>query len=134
MLPMKINDNTCNGRCSNCGSCCSDMLPISDNEIIRIRKYIRKHNIKEYRHNGRMGADLTCPFRDEQKKVCTIYPVRPEICQTFMCNHTLVDIAKSKIVFHAKHRVVFMREEFFGNSEDTKWFTDVLTAIVKGEI
>ena len=66
-MAMYITNNTDNGRCIGCGECCTNMLPLSKNEISRIKAYIRKHNIKEQRHNFMIGIDMTCPFRDDCK-------------------------------------------------------------------
>lgn len=60
-----ITDFTINSKCSNCGQCCSDLLPMSEFEVSRIKHFITKNNIKEQRHNSMMGVDITCPFRDE---------------------------------------------------------------------
>ena len=39
-----VQDYTHDGKCSSCGSCCSNMLPISAKEFVRIRDYVqRKH-------------------------------------------------------------------------------------------
>ena len=122
MNNISVTDFTVNGKCSSCGRCCSDLLPLSKNEVQTIKAYIQKHKIKEQRHNVAFGADLTCPFRDEANRKCLIYPIRPAICRSFMCNHTHEDIAKTKFDFHAKHDVVFMRKEFFGSDEDIDWF------------
>lgn len=116
-ISREIKDFTIDGKCSGCGSCCSGVLPLSKLEVSRIKSYIKQKNIKEYRQNVMQGIDGTCPFRDEKEKKCTIYPIRPEICKHFMCNHTYEDIMKSKMDFHARRDVVFMRDEFFGNSE-----------------
>lgn len=121
-----ITDFTVNGKCSECGKCCSDVLPLSDNEVNRIKAYIKKHGIKEQRHNVLMGIDLTCPFRDDANKKCLIYSIRPAICRQFMCNHTHEDIMKAKFDFHKINRVVFMRSEFFGNNEDINFAFNVL--------
>ena len=40
-------DLTCNGECTQCGNCCSNLLPMTEDEIATIRKYIKKHHIKE---------------------------------------------------------------------------------------
>ena len=69
---------------------------------------------------------MTCPFRDEANKKCLIYDVRPQICKQFVCNHTIEDIKKSRLDFHKTNRVVFMRNEFFGNPEDVNWFSNIL--------
>ena len=118
MEDIKFEDFTINGKCSNCGGCCSDLLPMSDFEVNRIKSYIKKHNIKEQRHNVFNGIDMTCPFRDETNRKCLIYAIRPEICKQFMCNHKKEDIIKTKYHFHNINRIVFMRNEFFGSKED----------------
>jgi Fe-S-cluster containining protein len=108
------------------------VLPLSDGEVKRIKQYIKKHNIKEQRHNAMVGVDMTCPFRDEANKKCLIYEIRPEICRQFMCNHTKEDIMAWKIDFHKKFNPVFMRNEFYGNTEDVDLFMNVLRGIANG--
>ena len=44
-------DMTVNGECSQCGSCCTNFLPMTRKEIREIRRYIKKHGVKEYRIN-----------------------------------------------------------------------------------
>ena len=131
---ISVIDFTKNGKCSNCGQCCSNVLPLSDSEVKRIKEYIKKHNIKEQRHNAMVGTDMTCPFRDEANKKCLIYKIRPEICRQFMCNHTKEDIMAWKIDFHKKFNIVFMRNEFYGNTEDIDWFMNMLRGIANGTI
>lgn len=130
MLDIKINDFitdfTKDGKCSSCGSCCSDCLPMSEYEVKKVKSYIKAHNIKEQRHNAMQGVDMTCPFRDEAHRKCLIYQVRPAICKQFMCNHTIEDIQQSKMRFHKYNRVVFMRSEFYGNNEDVNFFLSAL--------
>ena len=130
MFDCEVTNFTDNGKCSSCGQCCSNCLPLSDSEVKQIKAYIKKHNIKEQRHNFMVGTDMTCPFRDEANKKCLIYEIRPEICRQFMCNHTKDDILKWKIDFHKKFNVVFMRNEFFGNSEDIDIFKQMLGSIL----
>lgn len=125
-MEMDITNFTVNGKCSNCGACCSNLLPLSDKEVQEIKRYVKKHNIKEQRHNAFSGYDMTCPFRDEVNKKCLIYPIRPAICRQFMCNHTIADIRKAKVDFHKINRIVFMRNEFFGNKEDKEYLSAVM--------
>ena len=120
-----VTDYTVNGKCSNCGQCCSNCLPLSAQEINRIKAYIKKHNIKEQRHNAMVGVDMTCPFRDERNRKCLIYEIRPAICRSFMCNHTHEDIAKAKMDFHKVNKIVFMRTVFYGNKEDVDLFFEI---------
>ena len=63
--------------CTNCGKCCG-IIPATNKEVETIRKYIAENDIKPIK-----GDMATCPFRDEVKKKCLIYPVRPLICRLF---------------------------------------------------
>lgn len=69
-------DLTENGKCTGCGECCSNLLPITDAEIRKIKAYMK---LKQQKHGVaplRAGFDIKCPFLDESKeKKCTIYPV-----------------------------------------------------------
>ena len=129
---MDITNFTIEGKCSGCGNCCSNLLPLSNQEVNRIKAYIKKHGIKEQRHNAMVGVDMTCPFRDEANRKCLIYNIRPAICREFMCNHTHEDIMKAKLDYHSINRVVFMRAEFFNNKEDIKFVSNVMGGVING--
>ena len=68
-----VYDFTENGKCSQCGACCSNMLWLSDSEISRIKRYIKKHNIKEQKHVAppvlpeQPKFHLTCPFLNQNR-------------------------------------------------------------------
>ena len=124
-MEFDITDFTENGKCSNCGQCCSNLLPMSEQEIKRIKAYIKKHRIKEQRHNVAVGIDMTCPFRDEANRKCLVYEVRPAICRKFMCNHKTEDIMKAKFDLHRINQVVLMRKEFYGSNEDFDLFKEL---------
>ena len=115
-----VYDFTKEGECSQCGACCSNMLWLSDSEISRIKRYIKKHNIKEQKHIApavlveQPKLDLTCPFLNEKKKTekCVIYPVRPAICECFICSDP--QGARNRPELYEEERVpVSMRETFF---------------------
>lgn len=115
-----VYDFTKDGKCSQCGACCSDLLPISESEYHRIKRYIKKHNIKEQKHVApavlveQPKLDLTCPFLNESKKTekCVIYPARPAICRCFVCNDQQGAINHPEL--YEEERVpVSMRETFF---------------------
>ena len=113
-------DYTKEGHCSNCGNCCADLLPISEAEIRKIKKYIREHNIKEQIHRPptvNSVWDLTCPFRNNKERRCEIYPVRPLICKEFKCDKPSKEIEASKELIMQKNRIVRMRHEFFPKGE-----------------
>lgn len=44
------------------------------------------------------------------------------VCRTFVCNQPLPEMERNKIRFHTVNKVVFMRTEFFGNTEDIDWY------------
>lgn len=127
---LMITDFTVNGNCSNCGECCSNCLPMSESDVKRIKAYIQKHGIKEQRHNFAVGVDMTCPFRDEANRKCLIYDIRPEICRSFLCNRPQEELLKEKTAIHKRQRTVFMRSEFFGNTEDFDFFASVMRSTV----
>ena len=119
-----VYDFTKEGECSQCGACCSNMLWLSEKEISRIKRYIKKHNIKEQKHIApavlveQPKLDLTCPFLNENKKTekCSIYPVRPAICRFFVCDDP--QGAKNHPELYEEERVpVSMRETFFGRNK-----------------
>lgn len=113
-----IFDFTKDGKCSNCGQCCSNFLPMSDSEIDRIKKYVRRHQIKEQRHFIPLAdpfLDFTCPFRNNSEKRCVIYDVRPAICRDFQCDKPKKGIWANRDMYHGKYGDVNVRETFFGD-------------------
>ncbi len=87
-----VYDFTKDEKCSSCGACCSNYLPLSSGEIKEIKRYIKKHHIKEQKHMIAPTVapvfDMNCPFLDmsKEKDKCTIYDVRPKICRCFIYN------------------------------------------------
>jgi Fe-S-cluster containining protein len=107
---------TKDGKCSGCGNCCANFLPISDVEIKRIRQYVKQHGIREQMRlypTAKPIVDMQCPFRDETQRKCTIYPVRPGICRDFRCDEP-EDAKINKALYHGKYSPVDMRAVFFG--------------------
>lgn len=115
-LTNNITDFTCNGKCSNCGECCSNFLPLSDVEIKTIKEYVKKHNIKPCNHTLAVSKEIDgiCPFRDSINKRCLIYKVRPEICRSFICNKNMSDIEESKRLCYERKQAISMWHEIFG--------------------
>lgn len=108
-LPTTQIDNTANGECSNCGGCCSNVIPISNKEIKAIRAYIKKHDIKAYNNLPSVRSadlvDMMCPFRDNEKKICTIYEKRPLVCRLYKCNYTRESVVNAAKVMDSKKYV-----------------------------
>lgn len=109
---------TQNGKCSCCGQCCSNILPMSKDEIQAIKKYKRKHHIQDTSRKEGVTFNLVCPFRDDVNKVCAIYPVRPAICRDFKCDKPQKDIIVSRDLFYETRKTVFVRETFFAKKEN----------------
>ena len=93
---MSIKDFTNNGKCSNCGECCGDILHLSKEEIIRIDRYLKKNKIEPTPRCILVTYDNTCPFRDNKDKKCKIYEVRPEVCSNFICSNSMKIIDKDR--------------------------------------
>lgn len=81
---VEITDNTICGKCSKCGECCSCFLPICQEELDIIQKYVVKNKIKPQTQMIVMQNRLCCPYYNGKK--CLIYEVRPLICKEFYCN------------------------------------------------
>lgn len=111
-----VTDFTRDGKCSMCGECCGDMLPLSAREINRIKRYVKDHGIREHT-NAVVAADFNfkCPFRDDARRKCDIYDVRPKICRSFMCNYDRQKISANKALFHQRYEVISIRSVFFRN-------------------
>ena len=102
------------GVCSNCGSCCGNILPVSKSEIMLLGtgKQIIVHKA-DLLHPYPQLYDMICPFRNEVEKKCMIYPVRPSICREFFCGGDPAHNAKIKAE-HEAYPTVDMRSVFFG--------------------
>ena len=113
-----VYNHTNNGECTGCGDCCSNLLPMTEKEIEAIKRYIKKHRIKECKHTIPLAnpvLDMTCPFLNTGKKTekCTIYSVRPAICRCFICSEPNVAL-KHKELWHGVRNPVNVREAFYG--------------------
>lgn len=112
-----VHDYTKGGKCSECGRCCSTLLPMSKNEERVIRKYIKKHHIEPVKRvlpTRRDCIDLVCPFLDfgANEKKCLIYPVRPKICKVFQCNQPPSTIRINKENFNQTRQIYNMNDLF----------------------
>ena len=111
----KVTDFTINGECSCCGECCSNLLPLSEHEIKRIHKYIEKKHIKGAVRKfptADISVDMRCPFRNDEKRICEIYKIRPLICKVFKCDKR-PNADEGRLLGEEPKMLVNMREEFF---------------------
>ena len=122
-MESEVHDFTRNGECSNCGACCSNMLPMTETEIRNIRRYVKRNGIRERKRllpvSGFM-LDMACPFRDNDKRTCAIYTARPAVCQRFRCDKSRAQVAEDIDPDAKKMRLVNVREEFFGEARNGK--------------
>lgn len=122
------------GECTHCGECCADLLPLTPGELEIIRRYVKKHKIKEHRQApfwDRNATDLTCPFRNQQTKRCDIYQVRPYICKEFICRKSLLDARKDRDLIHKDRKVYSLRWEIFENPECLRLLTSACAEAVR---
>ena len=116
----RVKNKCCNGACSGCGECCTDLLPLTVTELERIKKYVDEHHLSENRHTmfwNPNTIDLTCPFRNDKTQKCEIYPVRPKICREFICNRSQEQILKCRDKVSQSRYTYSLRYEFFNNPE-----------------
>lgn len=112
-----VYDFTKDGKCSQCGQCCSNFLPMSEKELKEIKRYVKKHHIKSQKHlmpTVEPTIDMTCPLRNDAERKCMVYEVRPQICRSFLCSNPKNEIWAAKQEFHVKYRAVNLRKEIFG--------------------
>lgn len=98
-----IKNNTKNGRCTNCGECCSEYIPWTQEEVNKVKAYLFDHpEIKQDKHIIGKDQHMLCTFRDMKNKTCRIYPVRPQVCRSFICNMMPDAMHNNKIIYHKK--------------------------------
>lgn len=104
---------TNNGKCTSCGNCCTALLPMTKEELKAIQRYVKRKHIKIEKHDG-CAVDLTCPFRDNKKRICTVYEVRPTICRDFKCDKPQkeIDNSKERFSYDGRFHIYNLREIF----------------------
>ena len=95
-------------KCSSCGTCCEvtqeerrqgwvTMYPLYAVEYLHIAAYVAGQFASKDRNfylGFREEWPLRCPFRDQEKRGCVIYPVRPMTCRTYgVLNEQRIDEA-----------------------------------------
>jgi len=98
-LPLSRSRNKTAG-CAGCDLCCGERAPLTWPDILRMEKHLGfggglQSLLDRVGHIAVDGpvVDITlrreedgrCSFLDRDKRLCTIYPARPLVCQTFIC-------------------------------------------------
>lgn len=112
-----LTNYTIMGNCSRCGECCSEFLPLDSKEIEEIEKYIRTHKVKI--HNKEKN-NFRCPFRNDEKKICEIYKVRPQICKVFKCDTKPEEAFKRRDELSLNKKSRSMSEVFYNDKSKLK--------------
>lgn len=120
-------ENHCdkNGKCSNCGRCCSDLLPMTRDELQRLKDYAKRHHLIEHRERPFFdpnAIDMSCPFRNNETRRCDVYPVRPQICRQFLCSKPKEQSFAARDELHKTRSVYSLRSQVFGNDEIIQYF------------
>jgi hypothetical protein len=69
---------------SDCTECCQQHVGVSQTELFRIRRAVRKLGETEQQRLKDQPRDVTCcPLLDIEKGVCSVYEKRPDICRDF---------------------------------------------------
>lgn len=77
MLPYSIPAHV---NCINCGLCCG-LIPATVGEVRTIRDFLDLHPEARELATRQSKNMLHCPFRDDTKQSCSVYPVRPLVCR-----------------------------------------------------
>lgn len=85
-MEQNIHDKTIDGKCSKCGGCCAGFIPLTKDEVSKIKRYVKKNKIEMRKRKSLFGYDGRCIFLNPKNRRCMIYPVRPYVCSDFMCN------------------------------------------------
>lgn len=104
-------DLSVNGECvpEVCKSkCCTSILPLSDYEINKIKKYIKRNNITPHNRSNLIENKYKdiCPFLSDDYK-CEIYLMRPEVCKFYKCGEEA-----SKPFCHGDKKIINMLTTF----------------------
>lgn len=101
MPDYSIKDMSKNKRCSQCGSCCAGLLPVTHAELKAMKDYADSIDFAPKLPPVKPGEDLIylrCPFLQTNTAgacTCAIYPARPGICKAFTCWDTLRTVKDS---------------------------------------
>ncbi len=102
-----------NFKCKCCGECCSNFLPLKQDEIKTMKRLAKKEN----KHPLIQNWYVRCPFLDNNNK-CDIYENRPLICREYTCynyENGIYNFETFKNTNLDDFKLVDIRKEIFGN-------------------
>ncbi|HJF65683.1 MAG TPA: YkgJ family cysteine cluster protein [Slackia equolifaciens] len=109
-----IDIRTWRGSCDGCGECCGRMLPITVEDVARLKAYVRRMGIdpapESWTEGGELFVNLNCPFLGADRR-CMVYDARPAICRAYRCDlHRAGTMTPPE--WNETPRIVDMREVF----------------------
>ena len=93
-----VTDHTCNGKCSNCGQCCSDLLPLSEREVRDIKAYMKEICLTL----PPASYDITFIFYDYPPESTTVSELVTALDQETDTTTEMPGLGASDIRYHAK--------------------------------
>lgn len=117
---LEFENKCCNHKCSGCGSCCGEYLPLRKKDEFRINDFlIANPDFKPSFsiHNDTKNLYVICPFLDEKTNKCRIYDIRPYVCRDFKCDRNK-ELLKKKRYEYAKNADY---NGFFNGSKTISW-------------
>lgn len=101
--------NLYKGDCKGCGECCSRILPMSQHDIERLQKYVKRYHVEQTPDRG--DIDMLCPYLTENKE-CAVYHARPDICRAYRCDDQVNKNFKPfmKYMTHHPYEICDMRK------------------------
>ena len=96
-----------NFECKKCANCCSNFLPLTDQEVKLLKKIKRKENVQVLNQNWY----TICPFLNSNNR-CDIYENRPSICRYYTCYKQDNFIFDTDLL-NEKRKLVDIRKEIF---------------------
>ena len=106
-------------KCVGCGKCCGHYLPMSSQDIERVRRYAREHGT-EPRWTG-----IDCPWLADNK-TCAVYEARPDVCKAYHCDSRMSGhIDSDPADYH-----IYNTERLFMLGDETTY--DALLSLVAG--
>ena len=106
-------DSTKNGKCSKCGSCCSNFIPLTEEEVKQLQELTKQDVEVQIKYLPDNRLVMMCPFLimspDNMNDTrCSIYENRPSICRFFKCDKPLRQLTLEE---QSKYKVVDMMKD-----------------------
>lgn len=79
------------GKCSRCGQCCSNFIPLTRKEIQELQELVKTNIEVQIKTTPDGRFIMMCPFlilnNENEVSKCSIYEHRPSICKMFKCSN-----------------------------------------------